>query len=64
MTAPWRWGVPEAADALANGTASSEQLVVSALERIRDTEDRVHAWAHVDVDAALTAARASDSRRR
>lgn len=63
MIQPWRWGVPEAADALANGTVSSEQLVVSALERIRVTEARVRAWAHVDEDAALAGARASDARR-
>lgn len=63
MIQPWQWGVPEAADALANGAVSSEQLVVSALERIRATDARVRAWAHVDEEAALAGARASDVRR-
>lgn len=63
MTSTWRWGVPEAAAALADGTISSEQLVTSALDRLHDTEARVHAWAHVDADAALAAARESDRRR-
>ncbi|GAA4478101.1 amidase [Microbacterium panaciterrae] len=64
MSAPWRWGVPEAAAALADGGITSTQLVSAALDRIRFTESRARAWAHVDADAALVAARASDERRR
>ncbi|MDQ4214629.1 amidase [Microbacterium capsulatum] len=63
ITETWRWGVPEAAAALADGEVTSAQLVAAALERIRATEDRVHAWAHLDAAGALAAARASDERR-
>lgn len=63
MSEPWRDGVPEAAAALAEGRTTSACLVVAALDRIRATEERVHAWAHVDEEGALAAARASDERR-
>jgi Asp-tRNA(Asn)/Glu-tRNA(Gln) amidotransferase A subunit family amidase len=54
----------EAAAALARGDATSEQLVVSCLERIAAREAEVGAWAHVDPEQAVADARTADAARR
>ncbi len=55
--------VVAAAAALRSGTLSSEALTGSMLERIAATDANVQAWAHLDREHALAAARAADARR-
>jgi amidase len=50
-----------AADAIRAGELSSEALVQACLERIAEREPTVHAWKHVDPEAALAQARARDA---
>ncbi|MBT5667554.1 MAG: amidase, partial [Rhodospirillaceae bacterium] len=50
----------EVAQAIAKGEVTSEALVGACLDRIKDREPDVRAWAHIDPDAALTEARARD----
>ncbi|MGQ7791998.1 amidase [Faunimonas sp. B44] len=50
----------ETARAIAAGRTTSEAVVRSCLERIGEREGAVAAWAHVDADAAIAAARAFD----
>ncbi|HET9664535.1 MAG TPA: amidase [Burkholderiales bacterium] len=50
----------EAAKAIAAGKLTSEALVSECLERVRQREDEVRAWAHIDADAALAQARRRD----
>jgi Asp-tRNA(Asn)/Glu-tRNA(Gln) amidotransferase A subunit family amidase len=57
-------GAVEAANAIAEGRISSEELVASCLARIRAEEDRVQAWAFLDPDYALQQARAADEWKR
>ena len=57
-------GAAEAANALAEGRISSEELVAACLERIKADEERVQAWAFIDPGHALKQAREADSRRR
>lgn len=64
MSEPWRLGVDQAAEALAEGRLSSVELVRSSIDRISATEPHVRAWAFVDADSALEQARDSDARRR
>ena len=54
----------DAARAIADGAISSEQLVEACLERVREADPKVEAWAHLDPDLALKQARACDERRR
>jgi Asp-tRNA(Asn)/Glu-tRNA(Gln) amidotransferase A subunit family amidase len=54
----------EAAGRIADGELSAEQYVSACLERIATIEDEVHAFAHLDPEAALAQARAHDERRR
>lgn len=54
------WGALEAAQAIAAGTLTSEALVRACLERIAEREPAVQAWACLDPDLALAAARARD----
>ena len=54
----------EAANALADGRISSEELVQACLARIKADEERVQAWAHLDSEYALGQAREADLRRR
>jgi Asp-tRNA(Asn)/Glu-tRNA(Gln) amidotransferase A subunit family amidase len=54
----------EAAERIADGDLSSEEYTSACLEQIAATEDTVHAFAHLDPDAALAQARALDERRR
>ena len=50
----------DAAQAIAAGEISSEQLTRACLDRVRLREADVRAWAHIDADAALAEARARD----
>jgi Asp-tRNA(Asn)/Glu-tRNA(Gln) amidotransferase A subunit family amidase len=50
----------EAAAAIATGKLTSEALVSECLERVRQREDGVRAWAHIDAEAALAQARRRD----
>ncbi len=53
-------GAVEAAQAIAAGRITSEALVRACLERIAEREPSVQAWAALDHDVALAAARARD----
>ncbi len=50
----------EAAAAISAGTLKSEALVAACLERIREREPDVQAWAYLDADRALEEARERD----
>lgn len=54
-------GVCEAADRIRRGDCSSLALVEACLARVRVREPEVLAWAHVDADGALAAARERDA---
>ena len=54
-------GVREAADRIRRGEVSSVALVEACLSRVRALEPEVLAWAHVDADGALAAARERDA---
>jgi Asp-tRNA(Asn)/Glu-tRNA(Gln) amidotransferase A subunit family amidase len=54
----------DAARAIRDGAMSSEQLVEACLARIREADDAVQAWAHLDPEHALAQARARDLDRR
>lgn len=60
MKAPHTLSATEAAAAIAAGRLTSEALVASCLERIAEREPEVQAWAHLDRERALAAARACD----
>jgi Asp-tRNA(Asn)/Glu-tRNA(Gln) amidotransferase A subunit family amidase len=53
----------EAARLIRDGIISSEQLIDACLERIREIDERVQAWAFLDADYARSQARAADERR-
>src|SRR6218665_4036437 len=46
--------------ALIEGRLSAEAATLAALARIREVEPALHAWQHLDADAALAQARAID----
>jgi aspartyl-tRNA(Asn)/glutamyl-tRNA(Gln) amidotransferase subunit A len=52
------------AAAIAAGTVSAVEVTRAHLDRIAKTDDRVHAFLHVDTDGALAAAEAVDAKRR
>lgn len=54
----------EAVERIANGEMSSEEYTTACLDRIAATEDKIHAFAHLDPDEALQQARVLDERRR
>ncbi len=54
----------DAARAIADGAITSEQLVDACLERVRESDPQVQAWAHLDPEHARTQARARDEARR
>ena len=53
-------GLNDAARGIRNGSFSSEELVLACLERIRQRENHVGAWVHLDEDQALEQARECD----
>jgi Asp-tRNA(Asn)/Glu-tRNA(Gln) amidotransferase A subunit family amidase len=61
MTLPG--SLAEAANALRSGTLTSEALTRALLERVAATDANVQAWACLDRERALAAARACDARR-
>ena len=54
----------EAAGRIAGGEMSAEDYIGACLQRIAAVEDKVHAFVHLDADAALRQARALDECRR
>ena len=58
---PHTLSASEAVARMAAGELSAETLVRSCLERIDTRDAQVHAWAHLDRDAALVQARRADS---
>ncbi|QJF51749.1 amidase [Roseobacter ponti] len=57
---PHSLSAQEAAAFIASGRLKSVQLVQSCLDRIAETDDAIHAWAHLDADAALAQAAECD----
>ena len=53
----------EAANKIATGEATAEQLVQACLDRISEREDDVQAWVYLDPDYALSQARTADEAR-
>jgi Asp-tRNA(Asn)/Glu-tRNA(Gln) amidotransferase A subunit family amidase len=53
----------EAARQIRKGEITSEELVKSCLNRIKEIDDTVHAWVHLDPKYALEQARLLDSQR-
>ncbi|MHC8509883.1 MAG: amidase [Rhodospirillales bacterium] len=56
-------GLAEAARDAAAGTVSAEGLVRDCLARVDAHDSDIHAWAHLDAEAALSQARARDEAR-
>jgi Asp-tRNA(Asn)/Glu-tRNA(Gln) amidotransferase A subunit family amidase len=54
----------DAAHAIRDGAITCEQLVQACLGRVREAEERVQAWVHLDEEHALAQARARDEERR
>src|SRR4051812_6084529 len=61
---PAQLSAAEAAERLAGGLLTSEELVQSCLEQIRHAEPIVQAWQFLDEGHALAQARSADERRR
>ena len=57
-------GVHDAADGIRHGECSAVALVEACLARVRALDPRLQAWAHVDADGALAAARERDAEAR
>ena len=57
---PCRLSAAALARSIENGELSAEAVMRSCLDRIAEREPVVRAWAHLDDDAALAAARACD----
>ncbi len=57
---PHSLSAQEAAAFIASGKLKSVQLVQSCLDRIAETDGAIHAWAHLDADAALAQAAECD----
>jgi aspartyl-tRNA(Asn)/glutamyl-tRNA(Gln) amidotransferase subunit A len=53
----------ELAGAIASGEVSAVEVARAHLDRVAATDERVHAFLHLDTEGALAAARAVDSRR-
>jgi Asp-tRNA(Asn)/Glu-tRNA(Gln) amidotransferase A subunit family amidase len=54
----------DAAERIANGDISAEEMTAACLDRIGALDDKVHAFIHIDPDEALQQARRLDERRR
>src|SRR5205823_5712474 len=57
---PCRFSAAALARSIDNGELTAEAVMRSCLDRIAESEPVVRAWAHLDQDAALAAARACD----
>jgi Asp-tRNA(Asn)/Glu-tRNA(Gln) amidotransferase A subunit family amidase len=57
---PYRLSATELARLIEGGQLTSEAVVQSCLDRVKEREPVVRAWAYLDGDAVLAAARASD----
>jgi aspartyl-tRNA(Asn)/glutamyl-tRNA(Gln) amidotransferase subunit A len=57
-------GLRDAADGIRRGVCTATALVGACLARVRALEPQVQAWAHVDADGALAAARERDAETR
>ena len=55
------WSIARAAKAIASGNLTSEALVASCLERIKEREAKVGAWIHLESERALAEARERDA---
>jgi Asp-tRNA(Asn)/Glu-tRNA(Gln) amidotransferase A subunit family amidase len=60
---PQEWTATEIARRVRSGETSAEEVCRHHLERIRELDPEIHAWACVMPDLALDAARAIDARR-
>ena len=56
MKEPWQLSLTEASSAIHEGSLSSYRLVKSCIHRIQELEDKVQAWAHLDIEGALESA--------
>ncbi|MBI3126991.1 MAG: amidase [Candidatus Tectomicrobia bacterium] len=63
MTESWKFTLSEGLRRMAEGTLSAAEWVGAILSRIGQCEDRLKAWAQVDREGALEAARAADRSR-
>src|SRR4051812_4194467 len=61
-TEPYRLSATTLARQIENGELTAEAVMRSCLDRIAEREPVIRAWAHLDRDAALAAARACDKR--
>ncbi len=53
-----------ASAAIRSGKITSEELVRACLDRIAETEEKIHAWTYLDPDYALKQAREADRRQK
>jgi len=60
MSSPFNLTAVEAARAVRSGQVSSVDLVQSCLDRIKEVDDTVQAWTHLDAELVLEQARQSD----
>ncbi|MDI3256930.1 MAG: amidase family protein [Kyrpidia sp.] len=58
--AMWRWSGREMADGVRRREVKPSELAESVLGRIRETEDRIRAFLHIDEEGAVARARAMD----
>ena len=61
MSEPHELSAVAASHAIRTGDLTAETLMRSCLERVSERDHEVRAWAHLDHDQALEAARASDA---
>lgn len=61
MTEPHEYLAVTAARLISSGDLTAEALMRSCLERVKARDDDVRAWAHLDPEQALRAARESDA---
>lgn len=64
MTDLTQMSAAEAAEAIRAGRIASEELVRACLDRVKDLEETVGAWAYLDPEYALNQARARDHERK
>lgn len=64
QVSPAAFPASDAARRMQEGLLTSEELVQACLERIRNVEPEVQAWAYLDEEHALAQARAADELRR